>query len=311
MKTILLSWLLFTAILPIKAYDIVVAKDGSGNFTTVQEAILSVRDYTPVPKTIFIKNGTYNEKVVIPANKCDISLIGESKEGTIITWDDHANINKMGTFKTYTLKVEGNNILIENLSVENNAPQLGQAVALHVEGHKVVVRNCRLLGNQDTLFTGNDYSFQYYENCYIEGTTDFIFGPATCWFERCEIHSKRDSYITAASTPATKKYGYVFNNCKLTAGNDVTKVYLGRPWRAYAATVFMNCELGSHILPEGWENWRNPENEKTARYAEYKNTGPGADRSKRVAWSHELTQKEAKLYTQKLVFDGWELFEKK
>lgn len=308
MKTILLFLLLALASVNAAAYDIVVAKDGSGNFTTVQEAILSVRDYTPVPKTIFIKNGTYNEKVVIPANKCDITLVGESTEGTVITWDDHANINKMGTFRTYTMKIEGNRIVLQNLTVENNAPQLGQAVALHVEGHKVVVKNCRLLGNQDTLFTGNDFSYQYYENCYIEGTTDFIFGPATCWFESCVVHSKRDSYVTAASTPAEKKYGYVFNKCKLTADNGVAKVYLGRPWRAYAATVFMNCELGGHILPEGWDNWRNPDNEKTARYAEYKNSGAGADRSKRAAWSRELTKKEAKLYTKQLVFEGWELF---
>lgn len=291
--------------LPAWAYDIVVAKDGSGDFKTVQEAIMSVRDYTPVPKTIFIKKGVYIEKVVIPANKCDITLIGESKDSTIITHDDHANINKMGTFRTYTLKVEGNNIAIENLTVENNAPQLGQAVALHVEGNKFVMRNCSLLGNQDTLFTGNDFSMQLYEHCYIEGTTDFIFGPATVWFEQCVIHSKRDSYITAASTPAAKKFGYVFNRCRLTANDDVTKVYLGRPWRAYAATVFMQCELGAHILPEGWENWRNPENEKTARYAEYRNSGPGADRSKRVAWCRELTRKEAKAYTQANVFEGW------
>jgi pectinesterase len=305
MRHFLIVTLLLTMWAPSWAYDIVVAKDGSGQFTNIQEAILSVRDYTPIPKTIFIKNGIYNEKVIVPANKCDITLIGENIDSTIIRWDDHANINKMGTFKTSTLRIDGQRIRLENLTVENNAPQLGQAVALHVEGNQVMVVNCKLLGNQDTLFTGGDYACQVYKDCYIEGTVDFIFGPATAWFENCHIHSKRNAYVTAASTPAFKRYGYVFNRCKLTADTGVDKVYLGRPWRAYAATLFMNCELGSHILPEGWQNWSNTENEKTARYAEFNNLGSGADISKRVPWSKQLTRKEAKAVTIANVTSGW------
>ena len=286
-------------------YDITVAKDGSGEFKTIQEAILSVRDYTPVPKTIFVKKGTYIEKIVIPANKCDITIIGENRDSTIITYDDHAKINNMGTFNTYTMKVEGNRITIQNLTIENNAPMIAQAVALHVEGTFFRLLNCNLLGNQDTLFTGNGTSYQFYKDCYIEGTTDFIFGPATAWFENCSIHSKKESYITAASTPQENPYGYIFDHCQLTASDSINKVYLGRPWRNYAYVLFMNCTMENHIRPEGWHNWRDPEREKTARYLEYNNSGPGADRSKRAQWSSELTKKEAKKVTLKNVFPGW------
>ena len=194
----------------------------------------------------------------------------------------HANINKMGTFRTYSVKVEGNNITFKNLTIENNAEQLGQAVALHTEGDKLAFINCRFLGNQDTIYTGAEGTRLLFADCYIEGTTDFIFGPSTALFERCTIYSKRNSYVTAASTPKDIKFGYVFKECKLTAAPEVTKVYLGRPWRPNAATIFMNCELGKHILPVGWHNWNNTENEKTVRYAEYMNTGEGASTQSRA-----------------------------
>jgi pectinesterase len=171
-----------------------------------------------------------------------------------------------------------------------------------------VFRNCRFIGNQDTLFTGGDNSRQYFENCYIEGTTDFIFGPATVVFDNCTIKSLTDSYITAASTPQHSTYGYVFLHCKLIADPATTKVYLGRPWRSYAATAFVDCELGPHILPVGWHNWNKPEAEKTARYAEYNSFGPGANPQMRAAWSHQLTDEEAKEFTVKNILggrDGW------
>lgn len=281
--------------------DIVVAADGSGNFTSLQEAVLSVRDYKPTRTVIYLKQGTYREKVVIPANKCDITIIGEDAQNTVLTWNDHANINKMGTFKTYTLQVVGSGIRIENITIENNAEELGQAVALHVEGDRCEFVGCRLLGNQDTLFTGNGNSRQFYRDCYIEGTTDFIFGPATAWFEDCVIHSKKNSFITAASTPADNDFGYIFNRCRLTAADGVDKVYLGRPWRAYAYTLFMNCEMGSHILPAGWDNWRNVENERTARYGEHNNHGEGASVAGRTKWSKQLSAKEVKNVTLKKV----------
>jgi len=198
--------------------------------------------------------------------------------------------------------VEGNDITFRNLTIENNAAQLGQAVALHTEGDRLVFINCRLLGNQDTVFTGSEGRRLLFRDCYIEGTTDFIFGPATALFENCRIHSKRNSYITAASTPAHIAYGYVFKKCVLTADPSVDKVYLGRPWRPYAATFFIDCDMGDHIVPAGWDNWRNPENEKTARYAEYNSTGPGANAKERAGWSRQLTRQEAEACTPENIY---------
>lgn len=281
---------------------ITVATDGSGDFRSIQEAIFSVRDYRPEGRTvIFIKKGVYREKIVCPSWKTNISLIGEDRDSTLITYNDHAKINNMGTFRSYTLKAEGVGFEMENLTVINDAPQVAQAVALHVEADRSVFRNCRFLGFQDTVFNGNENSRQYFEACYIEGTVDFIFGPATVWLEGCEIRAKRNSYITAASTPAHKPYGYVFNHCRLTADPGVDAVYLGRPWRAYSAVIFMNCELGAHIRPAGWDNWRNPDNEKSVRYYEYNNTGAGSERSGRVDWCRTLTKREAKKIKQEIV----------
>lgn len=307
MKPVLFSaFLLLCAFAQAQApCDVVVAQDGSGSFTTIQEAVNAVRDYRPEGETrIFIRKGVYREKLVIPASKTHITLVGESVDETVITHSDHANINKMGTFKTYTLLVLGSDFRAENLTVENNAPQLGQAVAVHVEGDRAVFKGCRFLGNQDTLFTGNGDSRQYYAGCYIEGTTDFIFGPATAWFEQCTIRSKKNSYITAASTPQNHEFGYVFNRCTLVADSSVSRVYLGRPWRSYAAVLFMRCSLGEHILPAGWHSWGVPEREQTARYAEFRNTGAGAEASQRVPWSRRLSSEEAEKYTPQNVLKG-------
>lgn len=280
-----------------RTFDMVVAKDGSGDYKYIQDAIDACRAFTPKRLSIFIKNGVYKEKVLIPAWVTDISIIGESVDSTLITFDDHAGRGKMTTFDTYTLRIAGNDILLENLTIENSAGPVGQAVALHIEGDRCVLRNCRLLGNQDTLFASGENSRQYYTNCYIEGTTDFIFGPATAVFKDCTIQSKKDSYITAASTPHRVEFGYVFIDCKLTAEPGADEVYLGRPWRDYAKTVFINTEMGDHILPEGWHNWGRPEAEATTYYAEYGSTGAGAMQESRIGWSHQLTAKEAKKYT--------------
>ena len=301
-KAILLMVIFCTTVQAQVQDTIVVARDGSGKYRNIQEAVESVRAFMDFTVTIYIKNGVYKEKVVIPSWIKNVEFVGENAEKTIITYDDHANINKMGTFRTYTVKVEGNNITFKNLTIENNAQQLGQAVALHTEGDKLIFINCRFLGNQDTIYTGTEGTRLLFSDCYIEGTTDFIFGPSTALFERCTIYSKRDSYITAASTPQNVKYGYVFKNCKLTAAPGVTKVYLGRPWRPYAATLFMNCEMGKHILPVGWHNWKNTENEKTARYAEYMNTGEGATTAERASWSKQLKKKEAAEYSLENIF---------
>lgn len=271
--------------------SIVVARDGTGDYRTINEALEGIRAFMDYKVKVFIKKGIYKEKIVVPAWLQNVEFIGEDVCNTVITYDDHANINKMGTFRTYTLKVEGTMLTFRNLTIENNAAQLGQAVALHTEGDKLRFLNCRFLGNQDTVYTGRANSRLYFKDCYIEGTTDFIFGPSTALF-----HSKRNSYITAASTPKDVKVGYVFKNCRLTADANVTKVYLGRPWRPYAATVFIGCEMGKHIRPAGWDNWRNPDNEKTARYAEFGNTGDGSSTEGRVKWSGKLKKDEAGLY---------------
>lgn len=281
---------------------IVVSRDGTGNFRTLQEAIESARAFMDYTVTIYVKNGVYKEKVIVPSWVENIDIIGEDRDKTIITYDDHANINKMGTFRTYTVKVEGSDITFKNLTIENNAAQLGQAVALHTEGDRLKFINCRILGNQDTIYTGAKFTRLYFKDCYIDGTTDFIFGPSTALFEDCIIHSKRNSYVTAASTPKEAKYGYVFKHCKLTAEPGVDKVYLGRPWRPYAYTLFIKCELGKHIVLAGWHNWGKQSNEETARYMEYKNTGEGANASERVAWSKQLTKKEAEAVTVDAIF---------
>ena len=281
---------------------IVVSRDGTGNFRTLQEAIESARAFMDYTVTIYVKNGVYKEKVIVPSWVENIDIIGEDRDKTIITYDDHANINKMGTFRTYTVKVEGSDITFKNLTIENNAAQLGQAVALHTEGDRLKFINCRILGNQDTIYTGAKFTRLYFKDCYIDGTTDFIFGPSTALFEDCIIHSKRNSYVTAASTPKEAKYGYVFKHCKLTAEPGVDKVYLGRPWRPYAYTLFIECELGKHIVLAGWHNWGKQSNEETARYMEYKNTGEGANALERVAWSKQLTKKEAETVTVDAIF---------
>ena len=281
---------------------IVVSRDGTGNFRTLQEAIESARAFMDYTVTIYVRNGVYKEKVIVPSWVENIDIIGEDRDKTIITYDDHANINKMGTFRTYTVKVEGSDITFKNLTIENNAAQLGQAVALHTEGDRLKFINCRILGNQDTIYTGAKFTRLYFKDCYIDGTTDFIFGPSTALFEDCIIHSKRNSYVTAASTPKEAKYGYVFKHCKLTAEPGVDKVYLGRPWRPYAYTLFIECELGKHIVLAGWHNWGKQSNEETARYMEYKNTGEGANASEMVAWSKQLTKKEAEAVTVDAIF---------
>jgi pectinesterase len=193
---------------------------------------------------------------------------------------------------------------MENLTIKNTAGRVGQAVALHVEGDRFVAKNCAFAGNQDTLYTATNDSRQYYKDCYIEGTTDFIFGEATVVFQNCTIKSLSNSYITAASTTPRQQYGYVFFDCKLIADPAATKVFLGRPWRPNAKTVFINTEMGSHIHPVAWDNWRNPENEKTVLYAEYNSRGEGAKIKERAKWSKQLSRKQAKKYTLARIFNS-------
>ena len=300
---LLLSFTLFIGSAGVFAQDVyrmTVAQDGSGDYTSLQSAIDACKSFPDQRVTIFVKNGTYNEKVVVPACNTRLSIIGESAEKTIITFGDYfskINRGRNSTFYTYTLLVIADDFYAENMTIENSAGSVGQAIALYVAGNRCVFRNCRILGNQDTLFTDGLNSRQFFDNCYIEGTTDFIFGGATVLFSKCTIQSKSNSYITAASTPQGKLYGYVFLGCRLTAADGVQKVYLGRPWRDYARVVFIKCELGAQIQPAGWSNWQGTARDKTAYFAEYGNTGPGADISQRISWSHQLSKKEAEQYS--------------
>jgi pectinesterase len=291
-------------------YEMVVAQDGSGNFTKIQDAIDATKSFPDKRITIFVKNGVYREKVRVPSWNTLLSLIGEDAEKTIIVWDDYfskINRGRNSTFFTYTLFVEADDFYAENLTIENSAGPVGQAVALHVEGNRCVFKNCRILGNQDTAYLDGEFSNQLFVNCKIEGTTDFIFGSATIVFSNCDIISRRDSYVTAASTGEGKSFGFVFMNCNILADEGVENVYLGRPWRPFAKTVFMNCNLGKQIRPEGWKEWSNKGNETTTFYAEYKNTGEGANTENRVKWSHQLSDKEAKKYTVENILGSWAL----
>ncbi len=292
-------------------YDITVAQDGSGDYFTVQDAINAAPDYIKQDEvTIHIRPGVYKEKVTIPASKEKLHLIGDDPLTTIITWDDYAKKigptgYEMGTSATSTVFLYANDFLAENLTIENTSgegKEIGQACAITVDADRVAFINCRFIANQDTIYTYGKDERQYFRNCWIEGTTDFIFGYSTAWFEDCTILSKKDSYITAASTVEDQEYGYVFNNCRLIAADGVTQVYLGRPWRSYAKTVYINCEMGSHILKAGWHNWNKPYAEKTAFYAEYGSTGEGAATAKeRASWSHQLKESDLKDYTVKKV----------
>ena len=315
MKKLLLTYAVYMfSILMLSAekYDLVVSQDGSGDYKTIQEAVDACRIFPDKPFSIKVKNGVYHEKVAILEGNTHLAIIGESVDKTIISWDDHfkkINRGRNSTFYTYTLKVEAGDFRMENITVENTAGPVGQALALYVEGDHCVFINCRFLGFQDTMYAAGRIGRQYFYNCYIEGTTDFIFGEATALFEKCTIHAKGNSFITAASTAEGKTFGYVFKECRITAAEGVNKVYLGRPWRSYAKVAFLNCEMGPFIVPEGWDNWANADNEKTVTFLEYRNTGPGADLSKRVKWSHEMTDDEAARFTKEKIFApySWEI----
>ena len=288
-----------------------VAQDGSGDFKTVQAAFNSIRPGNEKWITIYIRNGTYKEKLFLDSTKNFVTLIGEDKFKTILTYNDHTGKlspsgDSINTRTSFSFKILADNFTAMNITFQNDAGfAAGQAVAVECNGDKAAFINCRFIGNQDVLFTNNVNSRQYYENCYIEGTTDFIFGSSTAWFEKCHIHSKKNSHVTAASTPKEKEFGYIFNECILTGDTSLQTVSLGRPWRPYAQVLYMNSYIGQHIKPEGWSNWNNTDNYKTTRYSEYKNYGPSSDPAKRIAWAKQLTDEEAKKITIANVFNGW------
>lgn len=298
-----------------KEYDFTVCKDGNCDFTTVQEAINAVPDFRQKRTRILIKKGTYKEKLLIPSIKTNISLEGEEADQTIITYDDYHERKtifgeKTGTSGSATVYVYGDGFRAVDLTFENTAgKEAGQAVAMRVDGDRVTFDRCRFLGNQDTLYLHGKKSRQYYKDCYIEGTVDFIFGWSTGWFENCVIYCKSKGYITAASTQQENPYGLIFNNCTITGPALSGSVYLGRPWRPYAHTIFMNCYLSEVVRPEGWDPWRSEEKKKTARYYEYHNSGPGSGSAQRVKWASFLTNKEIESITLQKVMGDWKVVE--
>lgn len=291
---------------------IVVAADGSGEFTTIQAAFNTIPLNNTSSIHIYVRNGNYKEKLKLDSTKDLVTLIGEDKFRTVITFDDHTgklgpNGDTINTRTSWTFLVKANDFTARNICFQNDAGfTAGQAVAVESDGDQAVFDNCRFIGNQDVLFTNSEKSRQYYKDCYIEGTTDFIFGSATVWFERCHIHSKKNSHVTAASTPKEKEFGYIFNKCILTGDTSLHGVSLGRPWRPFAQVLYMHCYIGAHIKPEGWSNWNNTDNYLTTRYSEYKNYGPSADPWGRVKWSKQLTDEEAKRFTLENVLNGWD-----
>lgn len=295
------------------ARDWVVAADGSGDFTSIQAAIDAVPDHAAERQVIHVRAGLYRGVITVAEAKQRITLIGEAAGATVISWNNYADLldpatgKAMRTSGSATMYVYGDRFIAQDLTVENTAGNVGQALALYVAAAHAGFRNVRLLGNQDTLYT-HIGSVIHFKDCYIEGSVDFIFGGATALFDDCTIVSKgRLGWVTAASTPEGQAYGYVFRRA-LLRGDGAH--YLGRPWRPYAKTVFINADLGGHIVPAGWHNWDKPDAEQTTFYAEFGSRGPGAAPEERVRWAHHLSGEEAAQYTAEAILGDWQPFAK-
>ena len=291
--------------------NLYVAADGSAKYNSVQEAIMAVPSGTHSNSVVIhIKPGTYKELISIQREKCFFKLVGENPTNTILTFNLYAGITNadgkpIGTFRTPSTTIDADDFTAENLTFENSAGAVGQALAIRVDGDRATFRNCRFLGWQDTILLNRGR--QYFTNCYICGHVDFIFGAATAWFEQCEIHALGNGYLTAASTPVDVPFGFVFSNCKIT-GDPEAKTLLGRPWRNYASTIYLNCEMSDAVQPAGWSDWGKKEAHKTARYAEFNSTGSGASPTNRPDWIEQLSAAETNLVTLGEVLggpDGW------
>ena len=299
-------------------FDAVVSADGSGTQTNLQNAINAAPDNGTNVFSILIKAGTYQGQFFVPRTKKHIRFVGEETTNTILTYA--LNVHEAPPGETYQFNpgvvIVGDDFSAEHLTIQNTSGDHGQALALRVDGDREVFNDCRILGWQDTLMINNGRD--YFTNCFIAGRVDFIYGSATAVFDHCEIQSRNGGHVTAASTPKDQPFGFVFMNCKLTGdpqpwfgtngvsanANSLPKADLGRPWRAYASVTYLNCEMGDHISPKGWNNWRNPTNELTARFAEYNSTGPGATPDQRVKWVKQLTENEAGKITVKAILGG-------
>ncbi len=315
MKTLVLagSLLVAGAVAFSAAPDVVVAADGTGKYTSLQEAISAAPMRTgrgDSPWVIFVKRGTYRERIYVQRERGNIIVRGEEAAVTIVTYDQHANLpgpdgKPIGTFRTPTVQIDGDGMVWEDITLANSAGPVGQALALRADADRLVFRRCRFLGWQDTILVNRGR--HYFEDCYIEGHVDFIFGAATAYFARCHIHCLKDGYITAASTPEGTAHGYVFADCRIT-GEPGVKTWLGRPWRNFARTVFLRTAMTEVVRPGGWDNWGKRDAEQTTFYAEYGSTGPGANPAARVPWAKPLTADAAAKFTPPAVLagaDGW------
>jgi pectinesterase len=293
--------------------DAVVAADGSGQYSSVQDALFKAPQ-TPTrekPWTILIKPGTYKELIYAQREKRFVHLVGQDARTTLITFNVAPKMlgfdgKPIGTFRTPTAVIDADDFTVENLTIENSAGKVGPALALRVDGDRDTFNDCRFLGFQDTLFLNRGR--QYFKDCSITGATDFIFGGATAYFEKCHIHCRNDGYITAASTSDTAPFGFVFSNCTID-GEAGVKTYLGRPWRAFSSVTFLNTEMSAVVRPVGWNNWSDPAREKTSRYAEFNSTGPGAKPTERPGWSKQLSSEEAQKITVEAVLGGSDQWE--
>jgi pectinesterase len=287
-------------------HDVVVAADGSGHVRTVQAAVDKVPKYNWKRVVIFIKPGIYNEQVQIPPTKPYVSLRGGKAEETKITFNVKA-VAGSSDRTACTAFIGGHDVHVENITFENSFGPGAQAFAVVANADRLIFKNCRFLGWQDTLYA--KMGRQYFDNCYIEGSADFIFGQATAAFENCTLHSKAGGYIAAPMRfSAAEPSGLVFIQCKLTGATGRHDVFLGRPWRPYGRAIYIECEMGAHIRREGWNNKGNPSNEKTAYFAEYNSNGPGANLAGRVKWSHQLGKDEARHFETENFLkgqDGW------
>lgn len=291
---------------------IVVAKDGSGDYSSVQLAINAVEDYQKKTTVIFIKKGIYKEKLTVPFSKQHLLMVGQSADSTIICFDDFASRKNasgfpMGTRATASCFVYASDFSASHLTFSNTAGPVGQAVAICTLGDRLCFYDCHFLGFQDTIFTDGHPSRQYFNHCYIEGTVDFIFGPSTVIFDSCRIFCKNHGYVSAASTRPETKYGYVFRDCVIYGDKDAKSThFLGRPWRPFAKVVFIRCDLSEVIRPEGWSKWKNSDTAAvTAYFAEGADFGPGANANSRVPWSHQLDHNMLSAYSTEHIFEGW------
>jgi pectinesterase len=289
-----------------------VSPDGSGDYKSVQEAInaapqISARPAAPF--VIHVKPGTYEELVYVQREKRFICVVGEDPATTTVRHGLYAGMKgpdgkDIGTFRTPTVQVDADDFTVANLTIANSAGPKGQALALRADGDRIAFSNCHFTGWQDTIFLNR--GGQYFKDCRIAGATDFIFGGATAYFDHCTIEVLGNGYVTAASTPDFQPHGFVFDHCRITSDKPNLRTYLGRPWRGCSATTFLNSEMAAIIRPEGWHNWNQPDREKTARYAEYHNTGPGADPARRVPWARQLTDDEAAQFSREKVLGDWD-----